>query len=535
MSANVGTRLSTATPYIRDLNLQVRKGEIKIPQFQRPFVWGDDQALRLLDSVANNYPVGSLLLWRTSEKLATERNVGDFVLPETDDLSPTEYVLDGQQRLTVLYSALGADPDALGFRALYDLERARFVSGRNMGPALHLFQMRWLYQTTKLLNFRTALQSHPDAETLQERFDALVDVLTGYQIPVVTLKDLTVEEVCPIFERVNSSGTELSIFDLMVAATWSKNFDLNQNVQDVAEALDPKNFGNIRGTTVLKCLAALRDNSTSRERILALRQLREKPEDMDSLVARTTQALRQAVDHLVTDFKLYSLDFLPYEAHLVILTYIYGKNNQLTANQVKRVRQWFWRTSFSERYRGAPDDFVTRDLSSIQKFVVEGVGDLEALGAIPSRDTLKAAIFRKNNSRSRAFMLTLAKHNPRNLSNGNTIDTSVALSIYNKKQFHHIFPEEYLRRNRPGMERNYILNFCMLAAAENNTISDSDPRVYLPNLIAELGPAADAVFESNILPPPSSFDYAAAELPDFVDARVDLVHDAIEKLCTGNH
>ena len=66
---------------------------------------------------------------------------------------------------------------------------------------------------------------------MQARLDRLVDVLTGYQVPVVTLRDLTVEEACPIFERINSSGTDLSVFDLMVAATWSKQFDLNKTVK----------------------------------------------------------------------------------------------------------------------------------------------------------------------------------------------------------------------------------------------------------------------------------------------------------------
>ncbi|MGW4116407.1 GmrSD restriction endonuclease domain-containing protein [Actinosynnema sp. NPDC004786] len=535
MSANVGTRLSTATPYIRDLNIQIRKGEIKIPQFQRPFVWGDEQALKLLDSVANNYPIGSLLLWRTSEKLAVERNLGQFLLPETDDLSPTEYVLDGQQRLTVLYSSLGAEPDGTGFAALYDLERERFVSARNVDPAIHLFPMRSLYQTTRLLNFRTALQTHPKASVLQDRFDNMVEVFTGYQIPVVTLKDLTVEEVCPIFERVNSSGTPLSIFDLMVAATWSNRFDLNATVEDIALALKPKNYGDIRGTTVLKCLAAIRDDSTNRERILSLRQLREKPDDMDSLVKTTTRALQRAVDQLVTDFKMYSLDFLPYEAHLVILTYIYAKNTNLSAEQVRRVRQWFWLTSFAERYRGAPDDFVTRDLDAVQKFVLTGKPKVDHFGTVPSLDTLKGMIFRKNNSRSRAFILTLAKQHPRNLTNGNTIDTTVALSVYNKKQFHHIFPEAFLKRLDPKLERSYVLNFCMLAASENNLVSDDDPQDYLPEVANDLGDNADEVFLSNLLPLPSQYDYARTTLDEFIEVRAEIVHSAIKRLCTGRH
>ena len=534
--SNVASRLGTGTSYIRDLNVAVRKGEIKVPQFQRPFVWDEDDALRLLDSIANNYPIGSLLLWRTKDKLTTERNIGDFRLPETDDMSPTDYVLDGQQRLTVIYSALGAaESDGQGFAAYYDLERCVFTANRRREQALHLFPLRWLYQTSKLLNFRTALQAHARAASLQERLDAVVDVLTGYQIPVVTLKDLTIEEVCPIFERINSSGTDLSVFDLMVAATWSRKFDLNNTVQEIATALEPKNYGDIKGTTVLKCLAAVRNDSTSRERILALRQLRDKPADMDALVAKTKKALLRAVDQLVTDFMLYSLDFLPYEAHLVILTYIYSNNGNLTGAQLRRVRQWFWRTSFSERYRGAPDDFVTRDLSAVQKFVIEAKPEPEWLGAIPDNAAIRSMIFRKNNSRSRAFVLALAKQRPCNITNGAVIDTSVALSVYNKKQFHHIFPEAFLRRTRPEVERNYLLNFCVLAAAENNFVGDKDPQQYLPRAIQALGEKADHVFGSNLLPLPSKYAYGSASLEDFMAARAPIIERVVRDLCDGGH
>ena len=533
MTASVGNRLSTSTPYIKDLNTQIRKGEIKIPQFQRPFVWGHDKALTLLQSVAKNYPVGSLLLWRTVDKLATERNIGDFKLPDTEDLSPTDYVLDGQQRLTVLYSALGADPSAGGFSAVYDLETEDFLVESDVKSALHLFPMRWLYQTTRLLNFRTALQSHSKADTLQQRFDELVDVFTGYQIPVVTLRELTIEQVCPIFERINSSGTALSIFDLMVAATWSKHFDLNEKIEEISISLGPKNYGDIRSTTLLKCLAAVDSKSTNRERVLALRRLKDDPLEMDDLVRRVKSALLRAVDQLVTDFRVYSLDFLPYEAHLVILAYIYANNPTLSADRLKRVRQWFWRTAFSERYRGASDTFVTRDLTGIQDFVLNG-GDADLFGQVPTLNTLERVVFRKNNSRSRAFVLALAKQVPRNLTNGNTIDTSDALSVYNKKQFHHIFPEAYLKRQNPSLERSYILNICMLAASENNLISDDDPQVYLPRYISHLATEADGVLKSNMMPDSGAYDYKSASLQSFIKLRAELAHDNITRLCQGD-
>src|ERR1035437_7169050 len=99
MKTNISNRLSTDTVYFSSLIEDIKQGRIKIPKFQRPYVWDDEQALKLLDSIANSYPIGSLLIWRTGTKLKTERAFGEFVLPETDDLTPTDYVLDGQQRL----------------------------------------------------------------------------------------------------------------------------------------------------------------------------------------------------------------------------------------------------------------------------------------------------------------------------------------------------------------------------------------------------------------------------------------------------
>jgi hypothetical protein len=67
MAKGAPSRIATDVQLIGALIAGINKGEIKVPKFQRAFVWKDDQALNLLDSLANNYPVGSLLLWRTHE------------------------------------------------------------------------------------------------------------------------------------------------------------------------------------------------------------------------------------------------------------------------------------------------------------------------------------------------------------------------------------------------------------------------------------------------------------------------------------
>ena len=102
-------KIAPSNPRIASLLSDVAKGNIKIPVFQREYVWKDEQIISLLDSIYQGYPVGSLLLWSTREPLKHERNVGGFKLPETPEDYPVQYVLDGQQRLSTLYGVFNSD------------------------------------------------------------------------------------------------------------------------------------------------------------------------------------------------------------------------------------------------------------------------------------------------------------------------------------------------------------------------------------------------------------------------------------------
>ena len=369
MAKSTSSRIATDVQLISTLIAGIEKGEIKVPKFQRAFVWKDDQALELLDSIANNYPVGSLLLWRTHDKLLAERNIGEFSLPATDDMDPTDYVLDGQQRLTVIYSCLGAKETAGGFSVVYDLENQKFLRTPDSIRITH-FPLRRMFNTTQLLNFRAAIQTEANGAVYQGRLDALIGAFTDYRLPVVTLKDLTVEEVCPIFERINSSGTKLSTYDLMVAATWGKTFDLNDEVDEIREALGPKGFDDIDRETVLKCMSAVKLGTIKEQSLMTLRTL-DKGE-MHDLIGATKEALLRTVDLLSTEFNVYSWDFLSYEALVVILSSIYAKTSHLSPEQVRRVRQWFWRASFAERYKVGGEGFVSNDITTVYEFVVNG-------------------------------------------------------------------------------------------------------------------------------------------------------------------
>ncbi len=531
MATNISNRLSTDTVFFSSLIEDIKQGRIKIPKFQRPYVWDDEQALKLLDSIANSYPIGSLLIWRTGAKLDTERRFGDFVLPDTDDLTPTDYVLDGQQRLTVIYSCFGASPADAGFAACYNLEHEAFHSQKNTEPGLAIFPLRKLYDTTALLDFRTALQAHPQKELLQPRLDQLIRAVTTYKIPNVILKDLSVEEVCPIFERINSSGTKLSTYDLMVAATWSNSFDLDDNVSTISTALAPKGFDDIDKTTVLKCMSALQLDSIKESALRGLRDLNS--EELSKLTSKTKESLLKTVDLLSTQFHIHSWDFLSYQAIAIIVCYIYSKTNTLTPDEVTRLKRWFWRVSFSERYKVGGENFVSNDLPKVVDYVINGSGKEDDFGEPPSSTEWRNITFRSNASRSRAFLLALARKKPVNILNGISIDTTNALSQFNKKQYHHIYPRAHLKRKNETLDDNLLANICILNAASNNKISDKDPNKYLPETAIQLSSQADTIFESNLLPKPSNFDYQAANYDQFIEARIDIIEKYAKSLCNG--
>lgn len=84
----------------------IETGEIKIPQFQRKFVWSVKDSAELIDSIIKGYPIGILIYWRTNERLRAIRNLGNINLPEPTDGEYINYVLDGQQRLTSLFASI---------------------------------------------------------------------------------------------------------------------------------------------------------------------------------------------------------------------------------------------------------------------------------------------------------------------------------------------------------------------------------------------------------------------------------------------
>ena len=176
---------------IEELVDRVKQGDIQIPKFQRPFIWTRRAVLDLFDSVYKQYPIGSILLWLTREKLASEREIGDLKINPRSDEYPTNYLLDGQQRLSSLCGALywdGAEKKSL-WNIAFDLEQEIFVHPINQISPRY-FPLNKLIKTSDFLSQCRVLESLPDKDVLIEKAEKLLKSVKDYKMAAVTIGDM---------------------------------------------------------------------------------------------------------------------------------------------------------------------------------------------------------------------------------------------------------------------------------------------------------------------------------------------------------
>jgi hypothetical protein len=326
------------------------------------------------------------------------------------------------------------------------------------------------------------------------RAERLLSKFSNYEVPVIVTSKRNKGDVGTIFERINNTGTKLTTFDLMIAWTWSEDFHLREKIDEILEILDQKGFGDTDEKIVLQCLSAIVKQTTKTKDILSL-----EPDEVKANVGKLQDALEKTVDFLGTDLKVLSGDFLPQSHQIIPITYFFSKVNTPTATQSDLLRRWFWRTSFSLRYAGATDVRLNQDIGLFHRIASGEVDRLEKFDLPLTERTLIQTPFARTNVYTRSFLLLLGQLNPQNLVNGVSVDLDVALSKYNSKEYHHIFPRAFLLgRGVPSTKINSLCNFCYLPSDSNKKISRRAPSDYMFNLV----PAAQRhlILQSNLMP-----------------------------------
>lgn len=475
---------------IRNILSAVVSGEIRIPAFQRGFVWEMDRVAYLLDSIYRGYPIGSLLFWRTKYQLATERDLGTFVLPDPKVDYPVDYVLDGQQRLTSIFTVfqtdLKAEPNPDWADIYFDLEAANnpqdssFVAipeGDDYDKGRY-FPMNVLFDSVK---YRAATENFT-AEQIA-LIDRLQEKFKEVAIPVQLLKSEDKSIVAIVFERINHLGVALDTLQLLSAWTWSEDFDLLEKFRELREELSDFGFEGVGDDAdlVLSCVAGILTREPGAEKLLGLNGA-----EVRARFAEVENGIRGAIDFLRTQLKIVHLKLLPYPSMLVPLAAFFaepdGKEVVYSGSTYQAIKRWFWRTCFSGRYTSQTRKTTIADIEQMLNLKVGLPSTLDRID-IKVDEKFFLNSFRVGAAATKTFVLLLSNNDPRSLLSGKAIDLDKVLQRYNRSEFHHIYPRAFLRdRGIPDSKINVLANFCFLSAAENKNIGRKQPSVYLADL-----------------------------------------------------
>ncbi|MCL5280563.1 MAG: DUF262 domain-containing protein [Planctomycetes bacterium] len=453
-------------------------------------------------------------------------------LPKPD--YPVNYLLDGQQRLSTICGALywnGPDPNSM-WNIAYDLRNRAFVHLDTLGdPPQHQVRMNKLSDGAVFYKYYATLDSltAPDRDVLKVNADSLFNRFKDYKVAVVTLGDMSIRDVAPIFERINSTGTRLTIVDLMRAATWSQEFDLIDAIDSVRDALSAKEFGGLDRKVVLRTMSAAAGGGFSVESIDSLRK--HSAEVLKRATADSQAAYEKTVDFLVTQIRIPSDSVIPYANQVVVLSEIFRLLPTPTAAQYAEIRKWFWRTASGGYFSGWNTGEMARDQAAVAAFVAGTASEIKVPAYKPNAAIWIDKPFRTDSAHAKTLAIILAHHSPHDILTGQYIDVTKSLAWTNSKEYHHLFPRDYLKGLGVDANRaNCLANIIMLSSVSNKRVSNRAPSDYLKETQSMAGDNLEEWLASNLISE-AAFDAALKDdYSSFLTARSQTISEVISEL-----
>jgi hypothetical protein len=432
--------ISTPQPsvvHLVTLFRQISAGDIRVPAFQREFVWKEKQVLELLESVAEGYPIGSILLWNVDTKMLRIAPTEATSFPSVEEKFPTNYVLDGMQRLSTLYGVFhfGISTQDPIFDVSYDLgANAFFHSSEADFSSGHTVPLAALFSPKQLLSHQAKLAALTDGDVLIDRLIALQGSFQEYMIPVVSIRSTDVHRIVGMFEKINSTGTRLDPVDFMRAITWAEDFDLNHHLEEAVETLSAYGFS-LDPETIVKCVGLTLNIPPTTVGLLDLRK--RNPQDLRKGFQKAKDGLARVSSFAAERLWIYSSQCIPYEGQLLLLFKAIGMQ-QAEDDDIERIVNWFWASGFNESLRGKPDHYVVRAIDKWRALVQGGVRGLE-----PRLKLAEAELFERRlvsgGALSTTFMAMHAANCARHLENGNLIEPASYMDSADTSCFESVF------------------------------------------------------------------------------------------------
>ncbi len=515
---------------LSDIVNDFSQGKIRIPRFQRNYVWDRPRVVKLLNSIYREYPIGTFFFWEApATYIHLYRNIPDLKIPEPDPNRPFNFILDGQQRITSLYVAIKGiainivdsrlNPRKIDYSEIsFDLDKEEFVIKRADGQ--RFVSLSSILEEDHLQLFRALTDERAKA------FDRCYKKFNSYPLSVVYVRDQSLSEACEIFERINQGGVKLSIFDLVVASTWSNDFDLKEEVNKLNKQFDDNGFGALPPETVLQTISLVVKGQATRPAELQLtsKEIREVWDDVSI-------GLKLTIDFLIANLGVKIIEFIPYISMIPMIAYLFIKNNNKSfdSKKVAFIQEWFWKCTFSERYNSSTASLMGEDKRELFDLVLLGKKvSVDFPIIVTSKDLQETKMYRYSAVRN-GVLCILAQLQPRHLKNGGNFELNRNnLSDYNSAERHHIFPRSFLKKNVNTSLENSIVNFCYIPSELNKEISDSKPSSYF-NKFRKVNPRFSDTLKTHLISNNENNAIWTNNYVDFLTERSNLILEEIEK------
>lgn len=538
--------MAKAEATVDELVGMIERGELRLPEMQRRYVWRSTRVRDLLDSLYRGYPSGAILLWETDEVVPLQDMA---VSQQANPYKSTRLLLDGQQRLTSLSAVIRGEPVKVRGRKrpvelLFNLEHPDHLSvvtevdedgaeddddddlfpvdsddeadssedelQRRFQRMTFVVASRKLEQMPTWVKVTDVFKRDEDAPFLEragiekvsdprfKKYSQRLARLRGikkyvYRMDVLE-RSLSYEEVTEIFVRVNSLGAKLRSSDLALAQITAKWKNSLKTFEAFQEQCAKKGFELDLGLH----LKALVSFSTGQSRFLTVGNL-----PVDELKSGWSQACRGmefALNFVKSNVGIDSPALLSSTFILIAVAYFgHQRNYVISAEEAKQLRHWLLLANAKGRYsRGSSETILDQDLAMLRTGGT--VSDLiDRLRQQAGRLDIVPEELEGRNQRSALFKTMFLAFRD---SGAKDWKSQVAIALdhsgaQHRLQFHHLFAKALLKKTFTPREADDIANLCFIAGKTNRQISDKPPSDYFPAVLADSGRAA---FDAQCIP-----------------------------------
>ena len=561
---------------ISELMISINKGAIQLPDFQRGWVWEDGRIKALIASITNNYPVGAAMFFEYgNDNIRFKYRVIEGVT--ATDVIPTELILDGQQRLTSIYSSLysrnavhtrtdkgkkifryyyidikkACDPNCDRVDEIFSVPETRIITS-NFGRDIELdlsdrtkefenkmFPLNLILDFPEEQNWQNEYYAfyNYNQEIIKEftEFNKKIIMQTlQYKIPVISLgKDTPKEAVCQVFENVNTGGVSLTVFELVTAIFAIDDFELRKDWEErKAKYFDGDLLSCITATDFLTACTLLSTYkkggtvSCKKKDVLNL-SLKDYNNFADALSEGFVEA-----EKILQEERVFSNKDLPYSTQLIplaALCTLLSNGNRIKVTNIKnKIRQWYWCGVFGELYGGANETRYVNDVVGVMNWIENNGNIPKTIQESYFNPTRLLTLQSRQSAAYKGIMALILKNHCKDFISGREMDFTVYKS--ENIDIHHIFPKSYCEKNNLSKEKwNSVVNKTPISYSTNREIGGVAPSEYLKK-IEEKGQvdynSLNDYLQTHLI------DVSAARSNDFekhIVLRAKLLLDAIEK------